>query len=79
MSGKSWDWVAEPDPDWGHVNGALVDELALAEPGGHGAELPELGKAVFDGAALFVTADVEGGRPAARGARVTVSLCAGSR
>jgi len=42
MDGAAW-----PDPDRGHVEGALVDEFPLVEAGGDGAELLELGKAAL--------------------------------
>ena len=42
MDGAAW-----PDPDRGHVEGALVDEFPLVEASGDGAELLELGKAAL--------------------------------
>src|SRR6266487_2285874 len=57
--------VAEPDPDRGHVHGALVDEFPLVKAGGDGAELFQLGKAALDGVAVLVAPGVEGGWAAA--------------
>jgi hypothetical protein len=42
LSRGLWNGIAEPDPDRGGIDRALVHELTLAEPGGHSPELLEL-------------------------------------
>ena len=66
MSRRSWDGVAEPDPDRGDVDGSAPDEVAFVVPGGHGTVLAELAEGPLDDVALLVGGGVEGGRPAAR-------------
>jgi hypothetical protein len=46
-------WVAEPDPDGGDVDGAAPDEAAFAEPGRHRAMLAELAEGALDGVAVL--------------------------
>src|SRR5512146_3126383 len=70
----SWDGVSSPDPDRGHVDGALVDELPLVVPGGDSPVLLELAEAALDGVAVFVALPVEGGRLAG-GAAAVAAAC----
>ena len=65
MSRRSWDGVAEPDPDRGDVDGSAVDEVALVVAGGDGPVLAEPVEGPLDGVALLVGHGVEGGRAAA--------------
>src|SRR6188472_4350218 len=57
--------VAEPDPDRGDIDGAVVDELALVGAHGDGAERLEPVVRTLGGVALLVGLGVERGRPPA--------------
>jgi hypothetical protein len=74
VSPGSGDGVAEPDPDRGDVDGALVDTFSLVVSGGDGAEGFELVEAAFHGVAVLVPLGVEGGWPAAGRAAVAAML-----
>src|SRR6188472_2080177 len=58
--------VAEPDPDRGDIDGAVVDELALVGAHGDGAERLEPVVRALGGVALLVGLGVERGRAARR-------------
>src|SRR6187549_4172159 len=60
--------VAEPDPDRGDVDGAVVDELALVGAHRDGAERLEAVVRALGGVALLVGLGVERGRAAPGGA-----------
>ena len=63
-----WGWVAEPDHDAGHGEGAPVDVVTFVVAGGHGAVAAELVDGSFDGVAVSVADLVESGWSATAGA-----------
>jgi hypothetical protein len=54
------DWVTEPDPDRGNVDGALIRLLAFVVAGGDGAVDLKLVDAALDDVAVLVLVAVEG-------------------
>jgi predicted anti-sigma-YlaC factor YlaD len=65
VSGRSWGWVFQSDPDGGYVDGGAPDVVAFVVAGGNGAVLLGQGEASLDGVAVGIGLFVEHWWPSA--------------